>query len=93
MRLRAGGGRRFANAQSRRTSELGRFRLYNLQPGDYIVSATVGSVKAQLRRQAVAALAMDRDDMAFDSGQIRQCHPSLPCTTVAEVLARERTAC
>ncbi|HMD34149.1 MAG TPA: carboxypeptidase-like regulatory domain-containing protein, partial [Vicinamibacterales bacterium] len=44
MRLRPGGGRRFANAQSRRTSELGRFRLYNLQPGDYVVSASLGSL-------------------------------------------------
>jgi len=43
-RLRPGGGRRLANAQSRRTSELGRFRLYNLQPGDYVISATLGSV-------------------------------------------------
>jgi len=43
MRLRPGSTRRFANAQSRRTDELGRFRVYNLQPGDYVVSAGFGS--------------------------------------------------
>jgi hypothetical protein len=45
MRLRAGGGRRVITTGSqRRTDELGRYRVYNLQPGDYIVSASVGSV-------------------------------------------------
>jgi hypothetical protein len=44
MRLRPGGGRRIGNALSRRTNELGRFRVYNLQPGDYLVSASLGSL-------------------------------------------------
>ena len=45
MRLRPGAGRRFvATGSQRRTNELGRYRVYNLQPGDYVVSASVGSV-------------------------------------------------
>ena len=45
LRLRPGGGRRFVSTgQQRRTNELGRFRMYNLQPGDYLVSASAGSV-------------------------------------------------
>ena len=45
MRLRPGGGKRFVtSAMARRTNELGRYRVYNLQPGDYVVSASVGSV-------------------------------------------------
>jgi hypothetical protein len=44
LRLRPGSRRIMTSGSQRRTNELGRYRVYNLQPGDYIVSAAVGSV-------------------------------------------------
>jgi hypothetical protein len=52
MQIRVGSGPRRvtavggAGASSRRTDELGRYRLYGLPPGDYIVTASVGGVGA-----------------------------------------------
>jgi NADH dehydrogenase len=55
-----------------------------------LMANTVGRVKPQLGRQARAALAMDQEDLAFDTVAIHNLYPELPCTTVAEVLAGHR---
>lgn len=57
-----------------------------------VMAATVGRLDGQMGRQVVAALAMDRDDMTFDAHSIRRRFPDLPCTTLADVLAREHAA-
>lgn len=52
-----------------------------------LMGATLGRVSPQARRQAVAALAMDRDDLTFDASAIRERYPQLPCSTIDDVLA------
>jgi NADH dehydrogenase len=51
------------------------------------MAATVGRFKPALGRQARAALAMDTEDLAFDATALHRRFPTLPTTTVAEVLA------
>jgi NADH dehydrogenase len=51
-----------------------------------LMAATVGQVRPQLGRQARAALAMDRDDLTFDSTATRERYPGLPCTAIADLL-------
>jgi uncharacterized protein YbjT (DUF2867 family) len=55
-----------------------------------LMANTVGRVKPQLGRQARAALAMDKVDLAFDTVAIHTLYPELPCTSAAEVLADRR---
>ncbi len=55
-----------------------------------LMAGTVGRVKPQLGRQARAALAMDRTDLALDATAIHNLYPELPCTSAAEVLAGPR---
>lgn len=50
------------------------------------MAGTVGRLKPQLRRQALAAVAMDRMDLTFDAGPLHRTYPELPCTPFAEVL-------
>ena len=52
----------------------------------HVMAATVGRVRPELGRQARAALAMDRQDMTFDSAGMRAQFPDLPCTSAAELL-------
>jgi len=51
-----------------------------------VMAATVGRVRPELRRQASAALAMDRDDMTFDDNRVRARFADLPCTSAKELL-------
>jgi integrase len=60
-----------------------------------LMANSIGYVKPELGRQARAALAMDRTDLTFDPTRLPQLYPALPCTALADVLARngtERTA-
>jgi uncharacterized protein YbjT (DUF2867 family) len=52
-----------------------------------LMANTVGRLNPQLGRQARAALVMDHSDFTFDSKPIHGSHPSLPNTSVADVLA------
>jgi uncharacterized protein YbjT (DUF2867 family) len=52
----------------------------------HTMAATVGRLRPELQRQARAALAMDRQDMTFDSGPIHARFPDLPCTSAAQLL-------
>jgi len=45
-------------------------------------------VRPDLARQARAALVMDTADMTFDASATRQAFPELPCTALADLLAR-----
>jgi uncharacterized protein YbjT (DUF2867 family) len=54
------------------------------------VAATIGRLHPQLRRQAITALAMDRDDMTLDPEPIRARYPTLPRTRRDDVLALAR---
>jgi uncharacterized protein YbjT (DUF2867 family) len=51
-----------------------------------VMAATVGWVRPELRRQARAALAMDRADMTFDAAAVRTPFPDLPYTTATDLL-------
>jgi uncharacterized protein YbjT (DUF2867 family) len=51
-----------------------------------LMAATVGRVSPQARRQATAALAMDRDDLTMRGPDARDRYPALPCTALADVL-------
>jgi uncharacterized protein YbjT (DUF2867 family) len=53
-----------------------------------LMANTIGRVKPAVGRQARAALVMDRSDMTFDPAHTHQLYPNLPCTTLADVLAR-----
>jgi NADH dehydrogenase len=53
-----------------------------------LMAHSIGRVKPQLGRQARAALVMDQADLTFDTSPIRQRYADLPCTGLAEVLAR-----
>jgi uncharacterized protein YbjT (DUF2867 family) len=50
------------------------------------IASTVGRVKPQLGRQMLAALAMDRIDLRFDSAAVRDRFPELPTTSFADLL-------
>ena len=52
----------------------------------HTIAATVGRLRPELGRQALAALVMDHDDMTFAGGGARARFTDLPCTTVAELL-------
>jgi NADH dehydrogenase len=52
-----------------------------------LMANTVGRVKPLLGRQARAALAMDRTDLAFDAAPLHRQFPDLPSTELGEVLA------
>jgi uncharacterized protein YbjT (DUF2867 family) len=54
----------------------------------HLIANSIGRVKPELGRQARAALAMDRIDLTFDATRLHQLHPDLPCTALADVLAR-----
>ena len=56
-----------------------------------LMANSIGRVKPELGRQARAALAMDRTDLSFDPTRHRQLYPDLPCTSLADVLARNGT--
>ena len=51
-----------------------------------LMASTVGRVKAELGRQAHAALAMDRVDLTFDGGSARSRYPQIPATPLDEVI-------
>lgn len=53
----------------------------------HVLAATIGRIKPQLGRQARAGLAMDGEDLAFDSHGPHDRFPDLPRTSVVEVLA------
>ena len=53
-----------------------------------IASWLLPAVNAELARKVAAAVVMDRDPFAFDPGPTRARWPGLPCTPVAEALAR-----
>jgi NADH dehydrogenase len=55
----------------------------------HLMANSLGRVKPQLGRQARAALVMDRADLRFDSGPLHQQYQDLPCTALADVLARD----
>lgn len=52
-----------------------------------LMANTVGRLNPQLGRQARAALVMDQSDLTFDSKPIHESYPSLPNTSVADVLS------
>jgi uncharacterized protein YbjT (DUF2867 family) len=56
-----------------------------------LMTNSIGHVKPELGRQARAALAMDRTDLTFDPTRLHQLYPDLPCTALADVLARNGT--
>jgi hypothetical protein len=56
-----------------------------------LMANSIGYVKPELGRQARAALAMDRTDLTFDPTRLHQLYPALPCTALADVLARNGT--
>jgi len=56
-----------------------------------LMANSIGYVKPELGRQARAALAMDHTDLTFDPTRLHQLYPALPCTTLADVLARNGT--
>jgi uncharacterized protein YbjT (DUF2867 family) len=58
----------------------------------HAMAATVGRLRPELGRQARAALAMDRTDLTFDNDASRLPYADLPCTSLAQVLSRCRTA-
>ncbi len=53
----------------------------------WLTANTVGRFKPELARQTRAALAMDRTDLTLDTTPIRQIYPSLPNTSLADVLS------
>lgn len=55
-----------------------------------LMANTIGRVKPQLRRQACAALTMDRTDLTFDTAPIHRLYPDVPCTALADLLVRSR---
>jgi uncharacterized protein YbjT (DUF2867 family) len=57
------------------------------QPMLRVIADTIGRVKPQIGRQARAALAMDREDLTFDTTPIHRLCPDLPCTPLSDVLA------
>lgn len=57
-----------------------------------VMANTVGRVKPAVGRQARTALAMDRTDLTFDTTPLRHLYPELPCTPLADVLARGHRA-
>jgi NADH dehydrogenase len=57
----------------------------------HLMANTVGRVKPELGRQARAALAMDRADLALDLTDLHQRYADLPSTTLAGVLASNDT--
>ena len=56
-----------------------------------LMANSIGRFKPELGRQARAALAMDRIDLTFDPTSAHQLYPDLPCTALADVLARGGT--
>lgn len=56
-----------------------------------LVASSIGHLKPELGRQARAALAMDHTDLTFDPTHLHQLYPDLPCTVLADVLARDGT--
>jgi uncharacterized protein YbjT (DUF2867 family) len=57
-----------------------------------VMAATVGNLRPQLGRQMRTSLLMDTMDLRYDSMPARSAFPGLPCTTVSEVITRERSA-
>jgi uncharacterized protein YbjT (DUF2867 family) len=53
-----------------------------------LMANTIGRVRPQLGRQARAALAMDRTDLTFDTAPVHHLYPDVPCTSLADLLAR-----
>jgi uncharacterized protein YbjT (DUF2867 family) len=54
----------------------------------HLIANSLGRVKPELGRQVRAALVMDRADLTFDPTGHHQAYADLPCTTLADVLAR-----
>lgn len=57
-----------------------------------LMAATVGRAKAELGRQALAAIAMDHVDLTFDAAPIHRKYPGLPSTSLADVLSHRGPA-
>jgi len=57
-----------------------------------LTAATIGRLKPQIRRQAQAALAMDRMDLTFDTEDIYRSYPDLPRKSVAQLLTAGHTS-
>ncbi len=55
-----------------------------------LMAGTMERVKPQVGRQVRAAVAMDRTTLTFDARPIHRLFPDLPCTSLAEVLARQQ---
>jgi NADH dehydrogenase len=55
-----------------------------------LLGATVGRLHYQLGRQALAALAMDSQDMTFGAPAARAHFAGLPCTSAADLLGWPR---
>lgn len=53
-----------------------------------LMADTIGHVRPQLGRQARAALAMDCTDLTFDSAPLHDLYPNVPCTALADLVAR-----
>jgi uncharacterized protein YbjT (DUF2867 family) len=52
----------------------------------WLTANTIGRFKPQLARQTRATLAMDRTDLTFDATPVHQLYPSLPNTSLTDVL-------
>ncbi len=52
----------------------------------WFTANTIGRLKPQLARQTRTALAMDRTDLTFDATPIRHLYPSVPNTSLTDVL-------
>lgn len=56
------------------------------------MAATIGFLRPQLGRQMRTSLLMDTMELSYDSTATRSGFPDIPCTTVSEVIARDRSA-
>lgn len=54
-----------------------------------LMSVPICLVNTTLLRQIRAGIAMDTQDMSFDPSEISNCDPSIPLTSLAEVVRRE----
>ncbi|MEO5678258.1 MAG: SDR family oxidoreductase [Acidimicrobiales bacterium] len=52
-----------------------------------LAAATIGRLKPQIRRQTLAAVAMDTTKLSFDATATRARYPDLPCTSLTDLLS------
>jgi protocatechuate 3,4-dioxygenase beta subunit/predicted aconitase with swiveling domain len=82
MQVRYESGRRrlvdVSSVRPRRTDDLGRYRIYGLQPGEYIVSAVVGQMFPALQRTPGFPFVIPQDPIADLSGYATTYLPGTP---------------